>query len=86
MVIEPENLMLTSAMTVEEGGTLCSICYETYSEDSFFSLACDHRFCKDCVLSHLKAAIDSEKVLLIPCPSDTECTQTYLTKDIELFC
>ena len=46
----------------------CLICFGTYSDDEQFPQECMHKFCHQCIISHIQAKIDSGQVSQIRCP------------------
>lgn len=36
---------------------VCLVCYEDLDEDNSFCLTCEHTFCKDCWVEHIKGNI-----------------------------
>ena len=45
----------------------CDLCYEDSAEDEFYSLACQHVFCKPCFEEYLVNLINDGKVVNINC-------------------
>ena len=70
---------------MEEGGTLCEVCYMEYKEDDFFSLSCKHSFCVNCQADHLRTKISNGMAMKLPCMQQG-CKQRYTIDEIQQFC
>lgn len=46
---------------------LCDLCYEEAKEVDFYSLMCQHSFCKLCHVDFLESSINDGKVVNIAC-------------------
>ena len=74
------------AVPCEEGqGTVCSVCYEEYLEEDFFSLKCKHSFCVNCTSDHLRINIESGNAMKLPC-MQADCKERFKTEEIQQFC
>ena len=45
----------------------CQVCYEEVRKEDMRFLACNHRFCKDCVKEHIESNIQQGKAITIRC-------------------
>ena len=54
----------------------CDLCYESIKESEFYSLKCQHTFCKLCHEEYLESQIDAGKVMNIGC-MQSGCTEVF---------
>jgi len=84
-----KDYVTREATPCEEGeaGILCEVCYLEYPNEysDFFALDCEHMFCVNCVAEHLKTAIESSKVMKIPCMG-LDCKKEFKIAEIQEFC
>jgi E3 ubiquitin-protein ligase RNF14 len=52
----------------EEKETDCPICFTEFQDNNEVKLSCDHKFCRDCLISFLEEEIRNSRVNFIKCP------------------
>ena len=60
----------------------CNLCYEESKESEFYSLKCQHEFCKLCHEDYLETAINEGKVINISC-MNAGCPEEFNEDDVQ---
>mmetsp|Transcript_7995 Transcript_7995/g.20147 ORF Transcript_7995/g.20147 Transcript_7995/m.20147 type:complete len:406 (-) Transcript_7995:295-1512(-) len=63
----------------------CNICCDDISGPQVYTLACDHKYCFQCLESHVAAKLDSGEVNDLRCP-DPSCLKPIEYVDVRAFC
>jgi len=59
----------------------CDICYEDVKRSNMYTLACHHRYCRDCLREHLTVRVHSGWLLTIPCLHPS-CSESIPDSDV----
>lgn len=62
-------MAIDNASDAQAAQILCNICYSNKKEDQFISLACGHRFCKNCLQRTIDMALQSQSTANLRCLS-----------------
>lgn len=78
-----DDQSLENEQTVMQRNKKCNICLIARRTIPFVTLTCGHSFCKICLVTIFKNALESKNTITLRC-ADEECEQAFNEEDIKL--